>query len=142
MGLNGDTCRRVARAQVERECHVARAIGVTSWNRLSLSERSQLFAVPMSLKIVEDPMYGIDWPMSCDDPLFQEAMDIAMTYLEQVGILRLFVDAEELVTGEILDAWRRGVRHKIALANAAIVAVEKQAGTLPSVFPDVRLVRP
>ena len=87
-------------------------------------------------------MYGIDWPMSCEDSLFQEAMDIAMTYMEKVGVLRLFVDAEELVTGEILDAWCRGVRHKIALANAAIVAVEKQAGTLPSVFPDVRLVRP
>jgi hypothetical protein len=87
-------------------------------------------------------MYGIDWPMSCEDPLFQEAMDIAMTYLEKVGILRLFVDAEELVAREVLDAWCRGVRHKIALANAAIVAVETQAGTVPSVFPDVRLVRP
>jgi hypothetical protein len=51
--LNGETCRRVARAQVERERHVARAIGVTSWDRLSLSERSQPFAVPMPLKIVE-----------------------------------------------------------------------------------------
>jgi len=87
-------------------------------------------------------MYGVDWPMSCEDPLIEEAMDIAMTYLEKIGNLSRFVDAEELVAGEILDAWCLGVRHKIALANAAIVAVEKQAGTLPSVFPDVRLVRP
>jgi hypothetical protein len=86
-------------------------------------------------------MYGIDWPMGCEDPLLQEAMDIAMTYLERAGTLRLFVNAEDLVATEVLGAWRRGVRHKIALANAAIVAAEKQAGTLPSVFPDVRLAR-
>jgi hypothetical protein len=87
-------------------------------------------------------MYGIDRPMSCEDPLLHEATDIAMTYLEKVGIMRLFVNAEELVAGEVLSAWSLGVRHKIALANAAIAAVEKQAGTLPSVFPDVRLARP
>jgi hypothetical protein len=86
-------------------------------------------------------MYGIDWPMSCEDPLLQEALDIAMTYLERAGILRLFVNAEDLVAAEVLGAWSRGVRHKIALANAGIVAAEKQAGTLPSVFPDVRLAR-
>jgi hypothetical protein len=86
-------------------------------------------------------MYGIDWPMGCEDPLLQEAMDIAMTYLERAGTLRLFVNAEELVAQEVLGAWSLGVRHKIALANAGIVAAEKQAGTLPSVFPDVRLAR-
>ena len=86
-------------------------------------------------------MYGIDWPMGCEDPLLQEAMDIAMTYLERAGVLRLFVDAEDLVAAEVLAAWSRGVRHKIALANAGIVAVEKQTGTLPSVFPDVRPAR-
>jgi hypothetical protein len=68
-------------------------------------------------------------------------MDIAMTYLERAGTLRLFVNAEELVAEEVLGAWSRGVRHKIDLANAGIVAAEKQAGTLPSVFPDVRLAR-
>jgi len=87
-------------------------------------------------------MYGIDWPVSCEDPVFQEAMDIAMSYLEKVGILRLFIGAEELVAAEVLGAWSRGVRHKIALANAGIVAAEKQAGKLPSLFPDLRLARP
>jgi hypothetical protein len=87
-------------------------------------------------------MYGFDWPRSCDDPLLQEAMDIAMGYLEKVGILRLFINAEELVAAEVLGAWSRGVRHKIALANAGIVAAEKQAGKLPSLFPDARLARP
>jgi len=70
-----------------------------------------------------------------------EAMDIAMTYLESAGILRLFIDAEDLVAAEVLGARSRGVRHKIALANAGIVAVEKQTGALPSVFPDVRPAR-
>ena len=86
-------------------------------------------------------MYGIDWPMDCEDPLLQEAMDIAVTYLERAGILRLSIDAEDLVAAEVLAAWSRGVRHKIALANAGIVAVEKQTGTLPSVLPDVRPAR-
>jgi hypothetical protein len=86
-------------------------------------------------------MYGIDWPMGREDPLLQEAMDIAVTYLEKAGILRLFVDAEDLVAAEVLGAWSRGVRHKIALANAGIVAVQKQTGALPSVFPDVRPAR-
>jgi hypothetical protein len=31
--LNGETGRAVACAQVERECHAAPAVGVTSWNR-------------------------------------------------------------------------------------------------------------
>jgi hypothetical protein len=52
--LNGETSRPVARAQVEREYHAAQAVGATSWNRLSLSERSQPFAVPMPQKTVED----------------------------------------------------------------------------------------
>ena len=86
-------------------------------------------------------MYGIDWPMGREDPLLREAMDIAVTYLEKAGILRRFVDAEDLVAAEVLGAWSRGVRHKIVLANAGIVAVEKQTGTLPSVFPDVRPAR-
>jgi hypothetical protein len=86
-------------------------------------------------------MYGIDWPMDCEDPRLQEAMDIAVTYLERAGSLELFIDAEDLVATEILGAWSRGVRHRIALANAGIVAVEKQTGTLPSVFPDVRPAR-
>jgi hypothetical protein len=86
-------------------------------------------------------MYGINWPVSCGDPVLQEAMDIAMSYLEKVGILRL-ITAEELVAAEVVGAWSRGVRHKIALANAGIVAAEKQAGKLPSLFPDVRLARP
>jgi hypothetical protein len=30
-------------------------------------------------------MYGIDWPMGCEDPLLQEAMDIAITYLEELA---------------------------------------------------------
>ena len=64
-----------------------------------------------------------------------------MTYLERTGALRLFVNAEDLVAVEVFGAWGRGVRPKIALANAGIVAAEKQAGTLPSVFPDVRLAR-
>ena len=92
-------------------------------------------------ELVGRSMYGIDWPMGREDPLLQEAMDIAMTYLERAGIWRLFVNAEDLVAAEVLGAWSRGVRHKSALANAGIVAAEKQAGTLPSVFPDVRLAR-
>lgn len=47
--LNGETGRAVARAQVERECHAAPAIGVTSWTLL-LSERLPPFAVPMPQK--------------------------------------------------------------------------------------------
>jgi hypothetical protein len=84
-------------------------------------------------------MYGFDWPENWD--LLEEAMDIAMTYLEGAGILKRCDSAEELVAEHILIAWTRGVRHKIALANSGIVGAERQAGTLPSVFPEVRLVR-
>jgi hypothetical protein len=138
--LNVETGRAIARVQVERE--PPRTNQRTDLERnLTLGTIATVRRSYAAKELVGRSMYGIDWPMGCEDPLLQEAMDIAMTYLERAGTLRLFVIAEELVAEEVLGAWSRGVRHKIALANAGIVAAEKQAGALPSVFPDVRLAR-
>ena len=56
-------------------------------------------------------------------PILQEALDIALDYLEFTG--RAFHYAQ---TGAqiILNAWREGTSHRIKLADCAIVAIEKK----------------
>jgi hypothetical protein len=132
--------RAIARVQVEREPRRTNRTDVLETD-LTLGTIATVRRFYAAKELAGRSMYGIDWPMGREDPLLQEAMDIAVTYLEKAGILRLFVDAEDLVAAEVLGAWSRGVRHKIALANAGIVAVQKQTGALPSVFPDVRPAR-
>jgi hypothetical protein len=68
--------------------------------------------------------------------VLQEALEIAMAYLEYTGQAARVSEVEPLCAAVILAAWRTGIRHRIKLADCAINAVEAPAedGVLPS-FP-------
>jgi hypothetical protein len=63
------------------------------------------------------------WPVT--DPVLQQALDIALNYLEKTDQLVLFRETQWVCAGVIWDAWKSGTRHRIKLANYAIVAIEK-----------------
>jgi hypothetical protein len=71
------------------------------------------------------------WPIEHADVTLQEALDIALYYLECTGQAFPFWQTERACAQIILMQWRTGTRHKIKLANYAIVAVEN-AQTKPS----------
>jgi hypothetical protein len=80
-------------------------------------------------------MYEYNFPMTDRDPALLRAMDIAMGSLRQTGLDKNFVNPEALASSEILKAWQKGIRHPVALANAAIVAAERLSFTFASGFP-------
>jgi hypothetical protein len=63
-------------------------------------------------------------------------MSIAMGYLRGTGLVDEVSNAEMLVATAIFDAWKRGERHPIRLANEGIVSAERTAdkGQLPDLF--------
>ena len=63
------------------------------------------------------------WPIACY-PLLDEALQIAMDYLERTGQDGEYMNVQSQAAHEIMVRWRAGVRHKLRLANYAIVAVE------------------
>ena len=69
------------------------------------------------------PVMIYPWPLNVDAEL-NEALEIAMHYLEVTGQADAFFQTQAIAASAILNAWRAGARHKIRLANCAIVAVE------------------
>jgi hypothetical protein len=63
------------------------------------------------------------WPIAYY-PLLDEALQIAMDYLEWTGQAGEYTKVQLQAAHEIIARWRAGVRHKLRLANYAIVAVE------------------
>ena len=80
-------------------------------------------------------MYKYSLPITERDPALLRAMDIAMGSMRQTGLDKNFANPEALASSEILKAWNNGVRHPVALANAAIVAAERLSFSLASGFP-------
>jgi len=67
------------------------------------------------------------WPIGdCLDTL-DEALDIAMDYLERTEQAEKFVEVQRVAAMAIVAAWKGGVRHRIKLAHVAIKAVERKA---------------
>jgi len=64
------------------------------------------------------------WPILGSAAL-QEGLDIAMDYLEFTDQAAPLVETQRICVNAILAAWHDGTRHRIKLANCAIVAVEK-----------------
>ena len=62
----------------------------------------------------------------CLDTL-DEALDIAMDYLERTEQAEKFVEVQRVAAMAIVAAWKGGVRHRIKLAHVAIKAVERKA---------------
>jgi hypothetical protein len=73
------------------------------------------------------------WPVT--DTALDDALYIAMRYLESSGFCDDYARVERKAVGVILDSWRAGVRHPIYLANKAIVAVERGEGTVHILHP-------
>jgi hypothetical protein len=66
------------------------------------------------------------WPIEFADSRLQEALDIALDYLELTRQAYPFSEVEKACALVILTAWKRGVRHRVRLANYAIVAIEQR----------------
>jgi hypothetical protein len=76
------------------------------------------------------------WPQEYNDVMLQDAMDIALDYLEFTRQAEPFTQVERVCANIILAAWKAGIRHRIKLANSAITAIErKQSPPLRSFYP-------
>jgi hypothetical protein len=65
------------------------------------------------------------WPGHHREGVMFEALDIAMNYLGRRGYAEPHI--EELTANIIREAYQNGMRHRIALANRAIVAIEQSS---------------
>jgi hypothetical protein len=66
------------------------------------------------------------WPIFVTDSVVQEAFDIALDYLEGSGQAYPYSETQHICTKIIFDEWNEGKRHRVWLANKAIVAVENK----------------
>jgi hypothetical protein len=81
------------------------------------------------------------WPLAEADPVLEEALDIALDYLEFTWQAFPFSKTQCKCAHVMIEKWRAGVRHRIKLANYAIVTVEQARapaeGPLHSFHPRV-----
>jgi hypothetical protein len=54
-----------------------------------------------------------------------DALDIAINYLERTGQVGTFAEVQRVAATAIVAAWKMGVRNRIKLAHVAIKAVEQ-----------------
>jgi hypothetical protein len=64
------------------------------------------------------------WPLSDADRRLDEALRIAMQYLELKGLADDYYALQKYVALQIVNEWHRGIRHPLRLANAAIATTE------------------
>jgi hypothetical protein len=64
------------------------------------------------------------WSLSDADPRLDQALTIAMQYLELKGLADDYYTLEKYVALLILNEWQRGVRHPLRLSRAAIAKTE------------------
>ena len=57
------------------------------------------------------------------------ALHIALDYLHRTGHAVMFEEVQSTAANAIVAAWKRGVRHRIKLADIVIKAVERKAET-------------
>jgi hypothetical protein len=67
------------------------------------------------------------WPIGDFDKAMDEALDIALDYLERTGQAVKFIEVQRVAAMAIVAAWKGGVRHRIKLAHVAIKAVQPKA---------------
>ena len=66
------------------------------------------------------------WPVGDFDYAMDEALDIAMDYLERTEQAVKFFEVQRVAAMAIVAAWKMGVRHRVRLANIAIKVVERK----------------
>src|SRR5712675_3335405 len=84
--------------------------------------RALAFLFPRNVS--ERVMYP--WPVGDFDYAMDEALDIAMDYLEPTEPTVKFIEVQRVAAMAIVAAWKMGVRHRVRLANIAIKAVERK----------------
>jgi hypothetical protein len=67
------------------------------------------------------------WPIGDFDNAIDEALNIAMDYLERTGQVVKFTEVQRAAAMAIVAAWKAGVPRRIKLAQVAIKAVEPKA---------------
>lgn len=77
-------------------------------------------------------MDAVPWPIADPDVVLQEALDIALDYLEFTGQAFPFSETQRICAHTILLAWRAGPKHRIKLANYAINALENRQSSFRS----------
>jgi hypothetical protein len=95
-------------------------------------ERFIFISVPRLGKVNEYRVMPYPWPPDEEDPVLEEALDIAMDYLEFTKQAYPFSEVQQICARTILSSWREGTKHRIRLANDAINAIEKRK-VLPNV---------
>jgi hypothetical protein len=70
------------------------------------------------------------WPIGNFDYGMDDALHIALDYLDRTGQAGMFQEVQSGAENAILAAWKAGVRHRIKLADIAIKAVERKAGPI------------
>jgi hypothetical protein len=71
------------------------------------------------------------WPATETPDVLDQALDIALGYLERAGRAFPLSETRRICAEAILVAWRKGTKHKLRLANSAIVTMETKAATSP-----------
>jgi hypothetical protein len=71
------------------------------------------------------------WPFEPADPMLDEALEIALDYLEATGQAEIDDESAEVAAAAILSEWLHGSRHRIRLANEGIVAVQQFRAASP-----------
>jgi len=97
----------------------------TLMSRVAQEERLEFPSVPSMKRFWTNMQYP--WPIASADMRLQEALDIALDYLEFTRQAYPFSEVERACAYVILSAWKGGVRHRIRLANYAIVAIEQRS---------------
>jgi hypothetical protein len=92
-------------------------------------ERFLDFHVPSLVDFVSRVML-YPWPIACY-PMLDEALQIAMNYLELTGQAGEYTKVQSQAAREIIARWRAGERRKLRLANYAIVAIENKVTHIP-----------
>jgi hypothetical protein len=67
------------------------------------------------------------WPIGDFDYAMDEALDIAMNYLERTKQAVKFIEVQRVAAAAIVVAWKMAARHRIKLAHVAIKAVEQRS---------------
>jgi NADH:ubiquinone oxidoreductase subunit len=91
--------------------------------RHSPGNARRLLAFLSSRKFSERTMYP--WPTGEFDNVMDDALGIAMDYLDRTGQAVMFKEVQTTAATAIAAAWKGGVRHRIKLANIAVRAVEQ-----------------
>ena len=65
------------------------------------------------------------WPVTDDELVLNDALDIVMRYFDPPLDQQDYASVERFAAEFIFQEWKAGTRHKLALANKAIHAVEE-----------------